>query len=284
MSYTFKPFEELEFTDDWMFGKVMRNPEICKEILELLLDVKIEKLEYPILQKELNPYYSSKGIRCDVYVKDSDRVFDIEIQNYRQKNLGKRMRYYQSILDCDDLIRGSDYYKLKDSYILFICKTPPFESSNLPCYTFKNFCEENRDIQLDDNCVKEVYNASAFAEEKNEKIKAFLNFICNQSASNTLTDRISNLVHEIKQNEANKTEYAIMNPHEIDIFLEGEEQGLLRGKEIGLAEGEQRGKIAGAQKAKIETAKNALALGLPVEQITQLTGLDKSEIEKLRQE
>ena len=42
-----KPIEELTFTDDYMFGYVMRNPEICKELLERLLKIKIERLEYP---------------------------------------------------------------------------------------------------------------------------------------------------------------------------------------------------------------------------------------------
>ena len=78
---TFKPIEELFFTDDYMFGTVMRNPEICKNILETLLNIQIEKLEYPELQKSISTYYESKGVRLDVYVKDSDKVFDIEIQN-----------------------------------------------------------------------------------------------------------------------------------------------------------------------------------------------------------
>ena len=94
----FKPVEELTFTDDYMFGYVMRNPEICKELLERLLKIKIEKLEYPELQKSISPYYEAKGVRLDVYVKDSDKVFDIEIQNGKKSNLGKRTRYYQSMI------------------------------------------------------------------------------------------------------------------------------------------------------------------------------------------
>jgi len=31
---TFKSIDELTFTDDYMFGAVMRNPEICKSILK----------------------------------------------------------------------------------------------------------------------------------------------------------------------------------------------------------------------------------------------------------
>ena len=48
-----KPIEELTFTDDYMFGYVMRNEEICKGLLERLLQIKIERLEYPELQKTI---------------------------------------------------------------------------------------------------------------------------------------------------------------------------------------------------------------------------------------
>ena len=57
-------------SDDYMFGYVMRNPEISKELLERLLKIKIERLEYPELQKSISPYYEAKGVRLDVYVKD----------------------------------------------------------------------------------------------------------------------------------------------------------------------------------------------------------------------
>ena len=44
-----KPIEELTFTDDYMFGYVMRNEEICKGLLERLLGIKIQRLEFPTL-------------------------------------------------------------------------------------------------------------------------------------------------------------------------------------------------------------------------------------------
>ena len=58
---TFKPIDELFFTDDYMFGTLMRNAEICKSILETLLNIQIEKLEYPELQKSISTYYESKN-------------------------------------------------------------------------------------------------------------------------------------------------------------------------------------------------------------------------------
>ena len=65
-----KPIEELTIVDDFMFGAVMRDPRLCKPLLELVLDVKIRKIEYPELQKTIGERYGSKSIRLDVYVED----------------------------------------------------------------------------------------------------------------------------------------------------------------------------------------------------------------------
>ena len=65
-----KPIEQLTIVDDFMFGAVMSNPKYCKPLLELVLGVKIRKIEYPELQKALNKRYGSKSIRLDVYVED----------------------------------------------------------------------------------------------------------------------------------------------------------------------------------------------------------------------
>ncbi|WP_287386344.1 hypothetical protein [Lachnospira sp.] len=52
-----KQFNELKFTDDFMFSKVMRKKDICKEFLELVLDKKIEKIEYIEAEKTLDIDY-----------------------------------------------------------------------------------------------------------------------------------------------------------------------------------------------------------------------------------
>ena len=51
----------------------------------------------------------AKSVRFDVYTKDDKRIFDIEIQTTNQKNLPKRARYYQSIIDMDNLSHGEKY-------------------------------------------------------------------------------------------------------------------------------------------------------------------------------
>lgn len=163
--YSFKSADKLTFTDNGMFQAVLHEPGVCAELVERLLGVKVKKVEYPELEKTIAPYYSSKGVRLDVYLKDTNKVIDVELQSQPQNALGKRTRYYQSMVDCDSLMKGDDYTKLKESYILFICKHDPFKDSNkrkfgLSRYTFRNVCDENNSVNLDDKCLKVVYNTA----------------------------------------------------------------------------------------------------------------------------
>lgn len=40
MNRNYKPVEELTFADDFMFGAVMRDKEICKGVIERLLKIR----------------------------------------------------------------------------------------------------------------------------------------------------------------------------------------------------------------------------------------------------
>ena len=55
--YTIKPFEELTYHDDFMFGVVMQDRDICHESLECMLGFKIDHIEYAESQKTIEPLY-----------------------------------------------------------------------------------------------------------------------------------------------------------------------------------------------------------------------------------
>ena len=219
-----KTVDELTFTDDGMFQAVMHDPGICAELVERLLHIRVKQINYPKLEKQIAPFYTSKGIRLDVYLKDEDKVIDIEIQNYPQEALGKRTRYYSAMIDMDNLMKGQDYTELKDSYILFICKEDPFHDENnisygLPCYTFQNSCIEDGKVKLHDNSFKVIYNASAYNKEKDEKIRDFLYFIhTNDPGKDDFNKRLSEQVEKIKENEKFRRDYAAMNLHDRDLI------------------------------------------------------------------
>jgi len=265
---TIKPVEELTFTDDFMFGYVLRDPEICKTLLETLLGIQIEHIEYPELQKSISTFYESKGVRLDVYVKDSNRVFDIEIQNDFQIALARRTRYYQSMIDMDDLLKGYDYSELNDSFIIFVCQFDPFRAE-LPCYTFKNLCLENKNIELSDGTTKIIFNSSAYDKEKNLEISAFLKYIRTKVPTSNFTDRLHRLVEEHKLNNKFRNEYLSMNLHDRDITRKA------------FAEGKEEGITQGAEQTKIQTAKNLILDKIPLEQIVKWTNLSLEKVQEL---
>ena len=61
-----KELRELTIVDDFMFGAVMSNPKLCKPLLEMILCEKINRIEYPELQKTIDMQYGSKEVRLDV--------------------------------------------------------------------------------------------------------------------------------------------------------------------------------------------------------------------------
>ena len=270
----FKKFEELTFADHYMFEKVLNeNQDVCKELLERLLKIKIDHIEYPEIEKTISPYYETKSVRLDVYVKDSDKVFDIELQNALDDDLPLRTRFYQSMIDTDNLLKGQDYSELPTNFVIFICKYDPI-GKNLPIYTFENRCLENLEISLNDKCIKKIYNANAYNQEKDLAISAFLEYVCNQKAVDDFTSKITSIVERIKTQEVNRKEYNSMNLHDRDNFR--------RGKKEGITEGIQQGISQGEYKKAIETAKNMLLASLgSLEQIAQITNLPLETVKDL---
>ena len=266
-----KSFDELTFSDDWMFQKVMQNPAICAELVARLLHINVDHVEYPELEKTIAPYYQSKGVRLDVYLKDSDKVIDIECQSNLKPALGKRTRYYQSMIDIDSLMKGEEYEKLKESYILFICKNDPFKDEQekhfgLPCYTFKTVCTENDEVILDDKTIKVIYNASAYEKEEDSLIKDFLHFIyTGKPGTDDLSKRLSRLVEQYKENENFRSDYLAMNLHDHDIRYEA----LKEGEAIGAQQKAVEAAIISVKEFNATPEEAAQKMGAPLKLVLE---------------
>lgn len=256
-----KPIEELEFSDDFMFNQVMQNEKICIGVLERLLKIKIDHIERVELEKVIKPYYRSKSVRLDVYVKDSNKVFDLEMQSRDFDDLPRRFRYYQSMVDANALLKGQPYEKLNDSYIIFICKKDPV-GKNLPVYTFKETCQENTNLLLNDGSQKYFFNADAADNEKDVEIRAFLNYIKTGTATDELTSEIDSKVEEVKQNEAVKELYMFESLPIHDARLEGFKEGRIE--------------------QAIESAKNMLNDQIPADKIALYVNLPLEQIQELK--
>lgn len=256
-----KKYEELNFTDDFFFCKIlMKNKRLCKELLELILQIKISKIIFTVEQKPIEVTADGRGVRLDVYVEDDAKtVYDIEMQPTMKKNLPKRSRYYQGMIDLNLIERGADYKELKKSFVIFICLSDPFDKG-LHIYTFENQCKESPDLLLGDETTKVFINAAGTANDISEEMRDFLDYLLGEGTKSDFTRRIEEEVNKARVHEEWRVEY-------MSLFLRDQEM-----REEGYEE-KQRSVVM-----------NMLKENEPIEKICRYAECDENFVEEVRKE
>lgn len=230
-----KTLKELNLEDDFLFAKVMSDKKICKEFLEKLLDIKINKVEIPENQKTIDILLECKGIRLDIYVKDEDNtVYNIEMQRGKHKNIPKRLRYYQGNIDLDLIKKGEDYNKLARSFIIFICTFDLFNKKRHK-YTFETKCIEDNDIKLNDDTNKIILNTKGMMNDMSEELIEFLNYVehSNEETLNNskgdLVKHVHEKVNEVKNDATVEVEFMTLLERDREKIEEGRIEGIEEG-------------------------------------------------------
>lgn len=285
-------WEKATLANNFIFYKVMRDhPDACKHLLEMLLKIKIEKMEMHN-EEVIEIENGAKGIRLDVYVKDNGRMFDIELQVANTEDLPERARYYSSLMALDSLKSGEIYSELCDSHVVFICMSDIFHN-DLPVCTFENVCLEDGKTKLNDRDYKHFFIAPTCAKMiENEEVKSFFEFLISNRAKNKYTAVLKNYVTDAKLNMNYKRQFMEWERQRAYDFKygynSGKAEGIIAGRKAGLEEGKKAGledgKKKGLAEGKLESAKNALAMGLSVEQVEKITRLPAEQIEELQKE
>ncbi len=222
----YKAWEELGISNDFMFGKIMQNAELCKELLQRILpDLDIEHVEYPEVQKGIRPDVDAKSVRLDVYVRDDkNKIYDIEMQVTDTGELPRRARYYQSMIDLQMIDKGQPYKLLKPSYIIFICPFDIFDQGR-HIYTFKNFCKEDKSIVLEDGATKIFLNAVGTLDDVSEKLKAFLNYEVGIRSEDDFVKKLEEAVKEARKNREWRREYMTLLMRDQENIEKGRSEG-----------------------------------------------------------
>ncbi len=222
-----KNYKELRFTDDFMFCKIMlANKDICKEVVELLLGCKVKDVVYLEEQKNIKITFDGKGIRLDVYLEDGNTVYDIEMQTILKRDLAKRARYYQGMIDLNLIEQGAAYSELKESFVVFICLEDLFKR-NRSIYTFKNCCLEERDLLLDDAATKVFVNAGGDRKGLTPAQIAFLDYVAGKDPSDGFTERLNREVIRAREKEEWEVEYMTLLQRDREKYEEGRTEGII---------------------------------------------------------
>ena len=221
-----KKWEQATIANNFIFYKVMRNnPDVCKELLEILLEIKIDHIDMR-QEEEVAIDYGKKAIRMDVYAVGSKEAYNLEMQASDTTELPERSRFYQSSLDLDDLNAGTDYIDLKTSYVIFIC-VPDIFKKGLGKYKFENICidENNQITRLNDRAYKLFFIAKNYDKILNEKQKAFLELVTSNKSINSFTNKIKELVEKAKQNTQWRKQFMDFEHYMSLSFRQGKEEG-----------------------------------------------------------
>ena len=233
----------IEFYGDF-FAKVMSDKRLCKPLLESILNIKIRDIEYVDYEETIQMTIKSKGIRLDIYVEDDNNtVFNLEMQTTAYKELPKRSRYYQGVIDLNMIEKGEPYDILKDSCVIFIC-TFDFFGKNKCIYEFENLCIDDCGIKLNDGTHKIFLNTKGDKKGINKELKSLLEYFDGSEPESELTRRIDRKVIAARKNERWRREYMSL---QMEMNLKYRE---------GLKAGEEKGRALGQSEGKIETQKN----------------------------
>ena len=228
-----KQWHEATIRDNFVFGKTMElYPDLCRQLLELILDIKIKEITYPEREKTIEARIDGKGIRLDVYVeeKDTNRSFDVEIQISNSDNLAKRMRYYQSLIDSDKLKRGQHYSRLGESFIIFICPFDIFKQGR-HLYSFRERCDQDSSLALGDETTKIFLSTKGTLADVSPDIKAFLDYVDSGIVSGDFVKELAVAVDNVKTNAKVRHDFMTFQMYLLEREMEATQK---RSEEIAL--------------------------------------------------
>ncbi len=206
----FKPLSEQTLMNNYVFSMVMREPKRIKPLLEYILDKKIKHISMVEPEKTLKEKFEAKGIRLDLYVEDMDGVvYDVEVQTTDQKNLPRRMRYYQGMLDIAFFPAGADYNIMRKSYVIFICNFDPYGEEQY-IYTFQNRCDQKPELLFGDDAVKVVVNTKGKKGEISKELKEAIIYLDREEVTGPYSKELDDAVNELKSSEERGQEYMML--------------------------------------------------------------------------
>jgi len=278
------PDKLLELKNDLVFQELFGNPknsQITGHLLSLILKREVYNVDLDANKRMLRNSPDLKIGRLDIRAKFNDgEECNIELQVKPYKNMENRMLEYWAMMYGNKINRGQKYEVLKPTISILIADYNLDKTKNIPGYhTIWNLREQNNqnmkltnDIEMHILEIPKIKNT----ELENDELAQWLKFIGNPES-----EEVKMFMSENKYWKQAMEELAYLSGDEHFQRLVESRYRFLRDQAIELEDREEKGKAEGEIKTKIEIAKKMKAKNMPIEEIIELTGLTKEEIEKL---
>ena len=280
--------KKLPLTSDIVFKRVFSkegNEDILKALLEAILEIPIREVivKNPELPRNL---YDSKAGVLDVKVEiGKDIICDIEMQVKDLGNMDKRSTYYMSRILSEELKKSEDYIQVKNTIVINLLNFEFYQRNSYHSVAHMKFetTKENKFVDMgyqreDEIATKDLemhfIEIPKFVKknpEANTKLEQWLWLIAG---------REEKLEMAKKENEEIRKAMDIID----EMSMDEKEWELYQSRKMaimdyntGIYEATEKGK----RQSKIEIAKKLLNKKMSIEEIEEITGLTKEEIEKL---
>ena len=279
---------------DYVFKRIfgyIGNEEITKGLISSIIQKEISNIELdnnPILEKDL---LDDKVGILDIRAKIENKInCNIEMQIVDRKNIEKRILYYWSKLYNMNIKAGKDYENLEKVIVILITDYEIDSLKEIKKYETKWNIREEEYQKVILTEVMEFYIIELPKYEKykekteNEKLNKWIKFIKEpggiEMGDEKEIKKAKEVLEEISQDKRERYLAELREKYILDqkaIEDAGYDKGLREGMTQGIAQGKKEEK-----KKILEIAKNLLKINMLIEQIEEVTGLTKEEIEKLK--
>ena len=232
-----KALKDLNLLDRFLFAEAMEDPVIMQMILEIILGRDILLKYPPQAEKEKRSSPLFRFIRMDVWAMDTEEtIYDAEVQREDTKNLPRRSRLYQGMIDTKLLEPGEvDFDRMNDVYTIMIAPFDLFGKGRYR-YTFRMRCDEEPEIPLEDGACRIFLNTRGTDPAGvSEELIELLRYI------EHTTEEVSSSCRSQKIQELQRRIAMIKSSEEIGVkYMQEWEEKIIekrRAREEGLAEG-----------------------------------------------
>lgn len=242
-----KSLEELDMMDAFLFEAATEDVENAKKIAKIIIERatghKVKNLIVETQKQLKGINVDKRGIRMDIYTTERDkeengsrtlRVYDIEPNNYYEKDIPRRNRFYQSLIDSKLLPTDAPFENLPDVITIWILPYDPFGEKRM-LYTVKNCVVENPQIVYNDGILKIYLNTKGIRGGSKE-LKDLLTYMENSNEENAVDKdllEIQEIVGNVKSNRELRGRYmgiyGVIDYERRDSYIAGEKEGLIRG-------------------------------------------------------
>jgi predicted transposase/invertase (TIGR01784 family) len=291
-SLNIRDFSELlPFKNDYVFKSMLTKPDSAlfrNAMLSAFTGLNIVSSDVVENEPALDISVLEKQIRFDVNcITDDGTKIDIEMQAHSMKNdnlsNGQKNLCVRSLYYVGKLFVGQDaayYSKLNKAIQIMVCDYPVFPDDKF----IHKFFYRDGDLVLCDYCsiiyvelpkLADIYTKSVDDMTDDERWAVFVEYVNDKKFSEKAEEFTSReefkmameMLSNISQNDRERASYISHLKYKMDTAQQ-------------MHDSYEEGFIKNA----IRNAKNALEIGLPLEQIVKITELPLSEIKKLQAE